>query len=186
MKYFLKTKNKKAGFTLVETLVAVGIFSLSIIALMSVLGGGVSDTNYAKQKTTAYYLAQEGMEYLLSVRANYALFSNSTGLDWQDFLVEMRTCRSNNKCGVDTSVSQTDNAAIFNCTGHNNECKLFVDNDAGYNTNSIGQDSGFVRRVWSTDYAGNARIKLFSEVTWNQGSGLQTVRFTETIYNWTE
>ena len=50
---------KNTGFTLVETLVAISIFSMSLVALMSILGSGISDTNYAKQKIIAGYLTQE-------------------------------------------------------------------------------------------------------------------------------
>ena len=51
-------KQKNRAFTLVETLIALSIFSVSIIAMMSILGGGIANTNYAKNKMTASYLAQ--------------------------------------------------------------------------------------------------------------------------------
>jgi len=46
----LQQKNK--GFTLVETLVAISIFVVSLLALMVVLGSSVSSTSYAKNKDT--------------------------------------------------------------------------------------------------------------------------------------
>jgi len=83
---FLKHKNKKAGFTLVETLVAISIFTSSIVVLMSVLGSGISNTNYAKDKITAGYLAQEGIEYLRNARDQYLLTNLDSG--WTDFKTE--------------------------------------------------------------------------------------------------
>ena len=81
----LKQKNKKdAGFTLVETLVAIAIFTVSILAVMAVLANSISDTNYAKKKITAAYLAQEGIEYVRKMRDSFVLTNNQTG--WADFI----------------------------------------------------------------------------------------------------
>lgn len=80
MKFFPIKKNK--GFTLVETLVGLLIFSFSVIAMMSVLGNGISDTRHAQQKIMAGYLAQEGIEYARNVRDAYVLYPAFTGKTW--------------------------------------------------------------------------------------------------------
>ena len=78
-------KNKKeSGFTLIETLIAISIFSISIVTLMTVLSSGISDINYAKKKITATYLAQEGIEYARNQRDNYFLSSTT---EWNDFAI---------------------------------------------------------------------------------------------------
>lgn len=76
---FKKQNNLNRGFTLVETLVAVSIFTVSLLALISLLASGISDTNYAKQKLTASYLAQEGVEYLRNLRDNEVLYNPTSG-----------------------------------------------------------------------------------------------------------
>jgi type II secretory pathway pseudopilin PulG len=68
------SKRKCGGFTLIETLVAVSIFTLSIIALLVVLTQGIADNNYAKRKVIAGYLAQEGIEYMRNMRDTFVLF----------------------------------------------------------------------------------------------------------------
>jgi len=65
---------KGGGFTLIETLVAISIFTMSILGLMTVLASGISNTNYAKQKMTATYLAQEGIEYTRNKRDTSVLY----------------------------------------------------------------------------------------------------------------
>src|SRR3990167_10563893 len=80
----------KRGFTLVETLVAISIFTVSILGLLSVLSGGISDTSYAKKKIIASYLAQEGIEYIRNMRDNYVLYpSNGT---WNNFKAKLSPC----------------------------------------------------------------------------------------------
>jgi Tfp pilus assembly protein PilV len=65
---------KGDGFTLVETLVAISIFTMSILGLMSILASGISNTTYAKQKMVASYLAQEGIEYVRNLRDTSVLY----------------------------------------------------------------------------------------------------------------
>jgi prepilin-type N-terminal cleavage/methylation domain-containing protein len=81
-KLFLKQK----GFTLVETLVAVSIFSISILGLLAVLTQGISDTGYAKKKMMAGYLAQEGIEYVRNMRDTSVLYNaTSPQAGWDAF-----------------------------------------------------------------------------------------------------
>ncbi len=56
------------GFTIVETLVALSIFSVAVIALISVAISGSSGATYVKNKLTASYLAQEGVEMVRNLR----------------------------------------------------------------------------------------------------------------------
>lgn len=79
-------KKISGGFTLVETLVAISIFTMSILGLLIVLTNGISDTGYAKKKLAASYLAQEGIEYVRNQRDNAVLYdaiSPSNG--WDNF-----------------------------------------------------------------------------------------------------
>src|SRR3989344_5287897 len=82
-KIFPKSKNK--GFTLVETLVALSIFSVSILGLLVALSQGLADTGYAKKKVAAAYLAQEGIEYIRNMRDTFMIYSNDPQTGWEDF-----------------------------------------------------------------------------------------------------
>jgi Tfp pilus assembly protein PilV len=142
MKLFFKKVNKlSGGFTLVETLIAISIFSLSIIALMSILGGGISNTNYAKTKITASYLAQEGIEYVRNMRDNYVLYTNITGLNWNGFVLA--------------------------------------------NKDYPSPDPNFSRTIQMTQINPN-EVKIFSTVSWAQGSRSFGITFSENLFNWVE
>ena len=84
MKLF-KQKNNK-GFSLVEVLIAISIFTMTIVTMMSVLSSGITDTTYAKQKIIASYLAQEGIEYVRNIRDNDVLYTGATGKNWNTFI----------------------------------------------------------------------------------------------------
>src|SRR3989338_5395469 len=71
-------KNNKA-FTLVETLVAIGILSLSITATFTAVQNGIQNSTIAKDQTAAFYLAQEAMEFIKNKRNENTLNSISGG-----------------------------------------------------------------------------------------------------------
>lgn len=64
---------KNKGFTLVETLVAVSILVIGSLGPIVIAAQGIASGGYAKDQITAYYLAQEGIEYIRSIRDGNAL-----------------------------------------------------------------------------------------------------------------
>lgn len=66
MKNFSKNKNR--GFTLLETIVAVAILSLAITGPMVIAEKGIDTSIYARDQVTAFYLAQEAVEYVRNIR----------------------------------------------------------------------------------------------------------------------
>lgn len=170
----LKSRNS-GGFTLVETLVAIAIFTVSIVALMSVLGSGISNTNYAKQKIIASYLAQEGIEYMRNMRDANVLYGGGNG--WNNFKSGLAPCNVGNGCSFDTVFPH--DVSICN---NPNECKLYI-NNGSYNT-TTGTDSGFVRKIWATSSADE--VIIYSKVEWTQGSGNYNITFSEYLFDWIE
>lgn len=160
---FLKQKNRACpaklqrsrGFTLVETLIAISIFSVSIVAMMSILGRGISDVNYAKKKMTASYLAQEGIEYIRNMRDNY-IFFDQPGKNWNSFKAQLSSCNQDNNCNLN----------IFEGTPPED----YV---------------GFNRGIWAETISNN-EVKIYSKVSWTQGSGPINITLTENLFNWVE
>jgi prepilin-type N-terminal cleavage/methylation domain-containing protein len=58
-------KNSK-GFTLVETLVAIGILSMAIAPALYTAYQSIIAVNFARDQMTASYLAQDAMDYLIA------------------------------------------------------------------------------------------------------------------------
>lgn len=177
------------GFTLVETLVAISIFSVSILGLMTFLSDGISTTGYAKKKIISVYLAQEGIESVRNMRDSF-IFSESPSRTWTTFRARLGACNNNiepvnsNKCGFNNSLEVFDADYIFNCSSNPNDCKLYL-NNGNYNTESLGVDSGFTRTIGI--YTINQdEIKVFSTVSWTQNSIPYNITLTENLFNWTE
>lgn len=58
----------RAGFTLIETLVAITFLTVAIVAPMSLVSQSLSTAYYARDQIAAFNLAQEGLESVRSIR----------------------------------------------------------------------------------------------------------------------
>ena len=58
----------QGGFTLIESLVAITILVTAILGPMTIAATGISSAIYARDQETAFFLAQEGLEYVRNVR----------------------------------------------------------------------------------------------------------------------
>jgi len=182
-KFFKQKKNRKvSGFTLIETLVAISIFSTSILTLIMFLSSGVSDIGFTKKKIVANFLAQEGIEYLRNMRDNYIFYTDYNSLTWNSFISKISSCDED--CGFDLSVAQTDDESIFLCSDHVGLCELYIEN-GNYNTNLEGVDSGFARSI-KMAVVSSGEIKVFSTVSWSHNDEDYSVTLTENLFDWSE
>ncbi len=195
MKLFLTQKNKKqGGFTLIETLVAVSIFTVSVLTMLVILGQGISSTGYAKQKSTAGYLAQEGMEYIRNMRDTYVLYSASAGVGWTTFVNTkmLPNCGTPKACyfdpvnlfslGTNMPVTQM---AVTTCPNSNSCPNLLYDSGTGRYGYASGTASGFVRQITVSQVSAD-ELKVTSTVYWTQGSRVYSTSFSENLFNWVE
>ncbi len=72
---------KEAGFTLIETLIAILLLLTSVVALMVLASRIIIATKGQRQEITAQYLLQEGMEYLRNNRDS----ALNSGVSWADY-----------------------------------------------------------------------------------------------------
>jgi prepilin-type N-terminal cleavage/methylation domain-containing protein len=66
--YRSKLVARVRGFTLIETLVAISLLSIAIVAPMSLTSQSLSAAYYARDQITAFNLAQEGLEAVRAIR----------------------------------------------------------------------------------------------------------------------
>jgi prepilin-type N-terminal cleavage/methylation domain-containing protein len=184
----IQTLQTKRGFTLVETLVAILIFASSIVALLVVTSSGTTEVTFIRNKLTANYLAQQGIELVRSARDRNILSFGQAG--WQLFLAETGACQSTNGCTFSFLPNNTIQPEVLACTQQPDPCSLNYSVHAGMyfpSTASVlpdGVPSVFHRSVVIIPTVGLDEAKVVSTVTWTQGVAPQTLTLEEYIYNW--
>ena len=175
----LDAKQKVRGFTLVETLVALSIFSVSLVALLNATSSGASDVNFAKNKVTASFLAQEGVELVRNIRDTSA---NGTGQSSWD--VTRTNCLNARGCYL--APGNTSSLLCPLGSGGESGCPVLrLNTSTGYYTylpvSSTNVLTDF-RRVISFENTGPGEIRIVVEVLWNRERNRVTV--SETLFDW--
>ena len=193
MDKIIKIKKKLSrGFTLVETLVAISIFTVSILSLMAVVSQSITNTNYAKKKIIASYLAQEGVEYMRNLRDTFVLYSPTSQEGWDDFddMLTSESCFASNGCYFDDQNLNYGDTSMpivdITLDGCSSSCPtLFYNETTGKYGYTGGVDSEYIRKIKVTTVSAN-ELKVSSTVYWKQGSGTYNMAFTENLFNWVE
>ncbi len=201
MKYISITTQK--GFTLVETLVAVFILTLSIGALLSLAAGGFYSVKYARNQIVATNLMQESLEYIRNSR-DTALQKGMTWSDWQKTLQvdeagvssvdSFSGCFSDQGCVVDPYNKM---ATVRQCSTSCPPILYYPDNSFyGYAINpaknsdypfipvSAPYQTSFVRSINISSAGDPNQIQIDEVVTWFNGSVQKTVTQSMLLTNW--
>ena len=174
-------KKHKKGFTLIETLLAVLILAIALAAPLTIAAKALSAALIAKDQTTAFFLAQDAVEYARFKRDTNTLGSGSAA--WlSGFDAE---CSGADGCKVD-SVKNTVTACSGAC-----EVLQFNETKSWYTyATSEGSDvikkSIFTRKVVLGSVASNANEKSITvTVSWKDVGGVtRSLVVREHITNW--
>ena len=179
-------KTMSRGFTLIETLVAVTLLSIAVVAPMSLASKSLSTAYYARDQITAFYLAQEAIEALRSIRdAQILTIAESPagapdifGLiphGNQPFIIDGRkgdAASAIETCNVVCPPLQTD-LTLYGYPGSGEDATAWT-------------STHFTRTVHAYPVGGNQdEIRVTVTVTWQTGS-IQERSFTisENMYRW--
>ena len=189
----------KRGFTLLETLVAVAILALAVSGPIYVASRVLVAAQVAKEQLTASYLAQEGIEYMRSMRdheflAAYASGSQTASEDaWANFTAgdgshtgAITRCTPLLPCALDPSLPMGFGvlSAVRSCIIANN-CPLYVTAATGqYKLNATDATlSPYTRRISATMVSSND-VKITSTVTWSNRGNPYSVTVTSHLTPW--
>jgi prepilin-type N-terminal cleavage/methylation domain-containing protein len=153
-----------AGFTLVEVLVSILVFSLALTAIFYILVTNISDADLIKNNFIASGLVQEGMEVVRNIRDN----------DWH----------TNNPFG--TSIPDGTYRVQWNSQSLMPFADSYLKKDSGtgFFSYDTGADTVFKRTVTISTVVSNVEKKVIVSVTWNEKGKQKSVSAEDHLYNW--
>jgi prepilin-type N-terminal cleavage/methylation domain-containing protein len=184
-----KTSNR--GFTLLETLVAVMILATAVAGPLSIASRALNNSLVAKDQITAFYLAQDGLEYV-----RFARDSNSLkGADWlagtggTSAGIDLTPCASAAGCYVDSTMAVVGFGDVPTACDSGLGCPaLYYDNDnSRYTYNSGGTNVSqtvFTRQIVLNSISATEQQLTVSVLWLDVGNVLRRVNLYENIFKW--
>ena len=173
--YKLQATSYSSGFTFVETLVAIAVLLIAIVAPLSLVYQSLAASRVARNQITAIYLAQEAIEYIRATRDDNAL----SGSSW---LYGLSECATTDGCMIDIPANDVSACSGGQCSilQYNPETLLY-----GYGiTKADWIDTVFRRTITLQDIQSGFESKATATVEWYEGSTRRTVTLEENIFNW--
>ena len=197
MRTFLQNttkQNTSGGFTIVEVLVALTIFSIAVAGVITAAVQGGINVNAARNRMSATYLAQEGIELMRAKRDSYTISAATYDAGWNAFVTDAAAaCSTSGPCDLDVAdistpipgASASYGFRFLPCSG---SCVLNYDSSSlphgYYSHDSTGTPSQFSRRITVVVLSSNKEIQVTSTVTWSEGGSTQTVSESESLFDW--
>ena len=163
----------RRAFTLVETLVAISILLLALAGPMSIAARALSSAYYARDEVGAYYLAQEGIEYVRAVRDQNFLTSSPwlAGLD--------SSAGSDKDCITFSCMVDVPNFSHSVCSG---VCsKLLVTSSGGLYNKASGAESPYTRVLTIEPVSAN-EVAVKVTVSWMSGRIPRTFQLVDHLF----
>jgi Tfp pilus assembly protein PilV len=166
-----------AGFTFVETLVAITVLLLAITAPLSIGSEGLTASRVAKHQVTAVYLIQDAIEYIRYVRDTNSL---NTTASWLEGLSE---CMNGSSCRIDTRRDITNTLAVQTCTG---SCPVISTNSTSYlyGYDATWNATVFTRTIEITEAQAGSEAIVTVQVSWQDGRVTRTLAIEERLFDW--
>ena len=200
-----KLKFNKKGFTLIETLVAVTILLVAVVGPMEIASKGLFSAFYAQDEITAFYLAQEGIEYTRNARDTNYLIAIKEEPD-RNWLQDMEQCTDYRLSAVSSPGCKIDSTYIvggwlFNDGAtpcDNSGCDPIRYDEDNFNTfsniyfnNPVGEPTKFTRTlkiiVDGADVTQARSATVEVSVSWKTGgifSSTRNLTLREKIFDW--
>ncbi|MEI6490236.1 MAG: prepilin-type N-terminal cleavage/methylation domain-containing protein [bacterium] len=149
---------KNRGFTILETLVAITIILIAITGPLDIIAHSLKASYYSRDEVTAFYLAQEAIEYARNERDNNELSQYTAVKDWLVGAVGSRD--GSIDCLNDAGKNPTNKCILLQTTGGDYKyqkcvgaCGIMYKNNEGiYGAENIGNlpPTNFTREIYFT------------------------------------
>ena len=179
-----KNKRKIAGFTLLETLVAISILMVAVAAPITIAQKGLTSASYSKNQLIASYLAQDAIEYLINKRDSITIaetVKHDWALLWTDPAFSL--CVSPNSCQIDTNAGVNGAGEIRAITQEPKGVLFKSDPDGFYGF--TGRATNFTRTIQVTKIDdSHAMISVTVKWSADVASGSNSITVKTLIYNY--
>lgn len=201
MKHF-RTQSHTAGFTLVETLIAIAILAAGIGALLTLSASGFFSIRYSRNDIVANNLLQESLEYIRNTRDTQVHQGGATWDTWlATFNVDgignqyalsqgLQGCFAQSGCRVDAYLAST---SIKACSGPCPALLFYPDQQFyGYTENyphihggASPYTTSFVRTIRTTLSTRDPnQLIVTAMVTWDNGTSKRSLSQSMILTNW--
>ncbi len=188
----MRYHSTKKGYSLIEVLIAVAILMLSIVGPMTIAVKSTQSAQYARQQNTAFFLAQEGISIVNTLRNNAGLGKYIGGeadaWTWIDNAA-LAPCKASSGCNIDfinpSLLSHVTSCAVLA------DCTLYfspdIANRAAYQSKvKLGEASPYRRIITLAQSPSNPdEIMVTSRVEWetNVLKGTKVVTLSTSLFN---
>ena len=166
-----------AGFTLVESMVAVTILTLAVAGPLFTAGRAIVAAQTARDQLTASYLAQEGVEYVRALRDDEYLASYpDASAAWDDFYGSVDECHASETCKL--GPIQGNDTRLRHCSGNGNGCTgtfSLLTNGTSY-TRTI--------QIIDASPSGLTDVRVVATVSWSFHGTAYTVSTSNHLTPW--
>jgi len=172
----IQNHNSKKGFTIIEMLVAVFIFTVAISALTLMAGRGIKSANNSQQRITAEFLAVEAMEVVRNVRDSAFISSGATGInnvfDTSGCLNSDADNTTNVSCSFQYSGSGVPSLQVCD------SCDVYL-GSTGYTYTNSSSQTPYVRKIYLYRITQN-EIRVHVVVQWND----EEIEYYQNLFLW--
>ena len=180
--------NNKDGFTLIETLIAITVMLIAVVAPMSLAQDGITAARLAQDQIVAFYLAQEGVEATRNMRDYNKLngFDQLTGPLESECEVDP-TIPAERGCIIDATEQDGGGQyfATSRCVG---ACPVIRSNEERYthSNNAAFSNTKYTReiKVWYVQDPDRKDVKVRVTVTWPFQQGTRSYTLEENLLAW--
>ena len=186
--FFPEIKNRphkvNRGFTLVETLVAISILLVAVVAPLTLITSNISSAFGVKDKITALYLAEDAIDF---VKYKIATNFNDGNPNW---LSGLDACVGGGTCRVDSFIV---NGGIALCGG---TCPVlqFYSATGAYGYDPLEVDSKFTRKITDTSLTPSTNdpypamapqeVEIKATVSWQDHGMSKQTTISEHAFSW--
>lgn len=179
-------RDSKSGFTLIETFVAITILLIAVIGPLALVSKSLSDSIFAQNQITAFYLGQEALELVINKVAD-------NELNDEPWLTGLEDCQSESGCTIYWDTDEQD-IVVDRCNTNNGCDPLFQDEEGlfNYSDSAFAEETIFARTVVISDSndldLNGESVPIDALVTvkmdWYNRSKQQTFSVSTLIYNY--